>query len=109
MALLRLMRPDWVIPAVSALNLAGPGSGYRRGLATGANLVTINMTPSDLREDYVLYRRDRFIMTEERILSSIQAEGLAPSKQSLSDFYAKRTGNLRHANGVDHAISAKRS
>src|SRR5215204_940765 len=27
MAMLRLMRPDWVIPAVSALNLAGPGSG----------------------------------------------------------------------------------
>ena len=87
MAALRLMRPDWVIPAVSALNLAEPGSGYRRGLRTGANLVTINMTPGDLREDYLLYKRDRFIMTEERILSSIEAEGLKPSTQSLADFY----------------------
>jgi biotin synthase len=90
MAMLRLMRPDWVIPAVSALNLAEPENGYRRGLRTGANLVTINMTPSEIREDYVLYKRERFIMTEERILSAIAAEGLAPSKQSLADFYAAR-------------------
>jgi biotin synthase len=87
MAMLRLMRPDWVIPAVSALNLAGPGSGYRRGLRTGANLVTMNLTPSEMRDDYLLYKRDRFIMTEERILSAISAEGLHPSKQSLADFY----------------------
>lgn len=87
MAALRLMRPDWVIPAVSALNLAEPGMGYRRGLRTGANLVTINLTPEDIREDYLLYKRDRFIMTEERILSAIAAEGLIPSKQSLAEFY----------------------
>jgi biotin synthase len=94
MALLRLMRPDWVIPSVSALNLAGPGSGYRRGLCTGANLVTMNLTPSEIRGDYLLYKRDRFIMTEERILSAIAAEGLAASKQSLADFY-----RARHVNG----------
>lgn len=90
MAALRLMRPDWVIPAVSALNLAEPGCGYRRGLRTGANLVTINLTPSELRGDYLLYKRDRFIMTEERILSAISAEGLIPSKQSLAGFYQQR-------------------
>jgi len=87
MAILRLMRPDWVIPAVSALNLAEPGSGYRRGLRTGANLVTINLTPQDVRGDYLLYKRDRFIMTEERILAAIADEGLTPSTQSLADFY----------------------
>jgi biotin synthase len=90
MALLRLMRPDWVIPAVSALNLAEPEKGYRRGLRTGANLVTINMTPSEIREDYVLYKRERFIMTEDKILSAITAEGLTPSKQSLAAFYTER-------------------
>ena len=90
MAALRLMRPDWVIPAVSALNIAGPGSGYRRGLRTGANLATINMTPDDLRGDYLLYKRDRFIMTEERILSAIENEGLTPSRQSLADFYRSK-------------------
>lgn len=90
MASLRLMRPDWVIPAVSALNLAGPGSGYRRGLATGANLVTINLTPDAVRGDYLLYKRDRFIMTEERILAAISAEGLVPSTTSLADHLAAR-------------------
>ena len=87
MAALRLMRPDWVIPAVSALNLAQPGQGYRRGLRTGANLTTINMTPDDLRGDYLLYKRDRIIMTEERILTAIRAEGLTPSTQSLEQFF----------------------
>jgi biotin synthase len=94
MAALRLMRPNWVIPAVSALNLAEPGAGYRRGLRTGANLVTINLTPTDVRGDYLLYKRDRFIMTEERILKAISAEGLTPSTQSLADFYrASKNGN----------------
>ena len=90
MAALRLMRPDWVIPAVSALNLAGPEAGYRRGLRAGANLATINLTPTDVRGDYLLYKRDRFIMTEERILTAIAAEGLAPSSQSLAEHYANR-------------------
>jgi biotin synthase len=83
---LRLMRPAWVIPAVSAFNLAAQ-DGYRRGLRAGANLVTINLTPIDVRNDYVIYKRERFIMTEERVLAAIAAEGLAPSKQGLTDFY----------------------
>ncbi|MDB6112169.1 MAG: Radical domain protein [Pedosphaera sp.] len=91
MAALRLMRPDWVIPAVSALNLAEPGAGYRRGLRTGANLVTINLTPAEFRDDYLLYKRDRFIMTEDRILSAVAAEGLSPSTQSLAEFYQAGT------------------
>ena len=86
MAAMRLMRPDWVIPAVSALNLAAD-DGYRRGLRAGANLTTINLTPAELRGDYVIYKRDRFIMTEERVLNAIAAEGLTPSRESLADFY----------------------
>jgi biotin synthase len=93
MAALRLMRPDWVIPSVSALNIAGAGTGYRRGLRTGANLVTINLTPADFRENYLLYKRNRFIMTEERILNAVAAEGLEPSTQSLADFYGTRKAN----------------
>jgi biotin synthase len=96
------MRPDWVIPSVSALNLAEPGCGYRRGLRTGANLVTINLTPAELRGNYVLYKRDRFIMTEERILAAIAAEGLAPSTQSLADFY-----RVKPSEGVHCAPAAE--
>ena len=90
MAALRLMRPDWIIPAVSALNLAEPGAGYSRGLRAGANLVTINLTPSNIRANYLLYKRERFIMTEERILNAIAAEGLAASTQSLAEYYQLR-------------------
>jgi biotin synthase len=100
MAGLRLMRPEWVIPSVSALNLAEPGQGYGRGLRTGANLVTINMTPSEVRGDYLLYKRDRFIMTEERILEALAAEGLTPSSQSLADFYRANRVNGSHATQV---------
>ena len=34
--------------------------------------------------------RDRFIMTEERILAAIEAEGLKASKQSLADYYRQK-------------------
>ena len=80
------MRPDWVIPAVSALNLTQQ-DGYRRGLRAGANLVTINLTPEELRGSYVIYQRDRFIMTEERVLTAIAAEGLTPSSRGLAEHY----------------------
>jgi biotin synthase len=90
MAILRLMRPDWVIPAVSALNLSQPDGGYRRGLRAGANLVTINLTPRHLQQNYVIYKRDRFIMDEERVLAAIAAENLIPSPQSLAEFYRRK-------------------
>ncbi len=88
MAMMRLMRPAWVIPAVSALNLAAK-DGYRRGLRAGANLVTMNLTPDDLREDYVIYKRERFIMTEARVLEAVTAEGLVPSKLGLAEHYRR--------------------
>jgi biotin synthase len=91
MASLRLMRPDWVVPAVSALNIAGPEGGYLRGLRAGANLCTINMTPQSLREDYVIYKRDRFIMTEERVLAAIDAAGMEPSTVSLAAHFESRS------------------
>ncbi len=87
MAALRLMNPGWVIPAVSALNLGGARDGYVRGLRTGANLCTINLTPGAMRGDYLLYKRDRHIMTEERILAAIEAAGLKPSAKGLATLY----------------------
>jgi biotin synthase len=98
MAALRVARPDWVIPAVSALNLAAR-DGYRRGLQAGANLVTINLTPEPMRENYVIYKRDRFIMTEERVLAAIEAEGLVPSDCGLAEHY-RDTAPVAHANSV---------
>ena len=93
MATLRLMRPQWVIPAVSALNLVET-EGYRRGLRAGANLVTINLTPDGMRGDYIIYKRNRFIMTEERVLAAIDAEGLVPSRQGLADYYRAQPARI---------------
>lgn len=102
---LRLMRPDWIIPAVSAFNLAAQ-DGYRRGLRAGANLVTINMTPGDVRGDYVIYKRDRFIMTEDRVLNAISAEGLAPSKTGLADFFRGKKMNEAVAEKFSETVQA---
>lgn len=105
MAALRLMRPDWVIPAVSALNLAEPDAGYRRGLNTGANLVTINLTPKEIRGNYLIYKRDRFIMTEERILRAIESTGLIPSQQRLADYLASQRDSMMESGEM--ALTAK--
>jgi biotin synthase len=101
MATMRLLRPDWVIPCVSALNLASPRDGYQRGWRTGANLATINLTPDEIRGDYVLYKRDRFIMTEERVLDAIAAEGLVPSRRSLVEHYRQKDAAARQPAGVE--------
>lgn len=85
MAALRVMRPDWLIPCVSALNIVEPDGGYERGLRAGANLVTINLTPSEVRGEYLLYKRDRFLMTEETILKSLGRAGLKPAEQSVAE------------------------
>jgi biotin synthase len=102
---LRLMRPDWIIPAVSALNLM-ERDGYRHGLRAGANLVTINLTPDEMRGDYVIYKRDRFIMTEDRVLNAIAAEDLTPATTGLAEYYRNRTAASLSSEAQSAVISA---
>lgn len=86
-AALRLQRPDWIIPAVSALNLhagANGGEGYRRALRAGANLVTLNLTPPRWREDYPIYTRRRYIVSEAFVRETLAAEGLRPAPRGLA-------------------------
>ncbi len=99
MAALRLMRPELLIPAVSALNLTGADDGYRRGLRAGANLCTINLTPAEMRGDYLLYKRERFIMNEERVLQAIAAEGLEVSRAGLTEHWCHEPSALEAAAG----------
>jgi len=58
-------------------------------------LVTINLTPRHLRGNYIIYRRERVIMTEERVLNAIIAEGLQVSDRGLADYY--RNGSEKPA------------
>jgi biotin synthase len=81
-ARLRLRNPSYVIPAVSALNLVRQ-DGYVRALKAGANLATINLTPPANRDDYLLYKRSRHIMHEQRVRAAIEAADCAVSPVSL--------------------------
>jgi len=83
-ARLRLRNPSYIIPAISALNLVSE-EGYVRALRAGANLATINLTPSANRNDYLLYKRNRFIMHEQRVRDAIAEAGCAISTVSIAE------------------------
>jgi biotin synthase len=91
-ALMRLASPHWIIPAVSAMKMVGH-DGYARALNAGANLTTLNLTPTECREQYPIYRRDRFIMDEDRVLSAIDRAGCTPSTVSVSEHCRLRAGS----------------
>jgi len=90
-ARLRLRNPSYIIPAISALNLVNE-DGYVRALRAGANLATINLTPAANRNDYLLYKRKRFIMHEQRVRDAIADADCTISTVSIAE-----TMRLRHA------------
>jgi len=90
-ARLRLRNPSYIIPAVSAMNIVGH-DGYVRALKAGANLATINLTPSANRSDYVLYKRDRFIMHEDRVKRAVEAADCTISPQSIAQTWTAFQG-----------------
>lgn len=92
-AVLRLMSPDRIIPAVSAFNIVDK-EGYTKALRAGANLATINLTPETQRDEYQLYTKKRVIMSEERVLKSIEQAGLKPSSKSMIEVLKSRKTRL---------------
>ena len=88
-ARLRLRNPFYIIPAISALNLVHE-DGYVRALRAGANLATINLTPATNRDDYLLYKRDRFIMHEQRVKDAIGAANCTISTVSIAETMRQR-------------------
>ena len=48
----------------------------------------LTYAPGDLRDDYLLYKRDRFIMIEERSLNAIEAAGLQRSERGLTSLFS---------------------
>lgn len=95
-ARLRLRNPSYIIPAISALNLVQEG-GYVRALRAGANLATINLTPAVNRTDYLLYKRDRFIMHEQRVMQAIQQAGCTISTVSVAEALRRRLAETAKA------------
>lgn len=54
LALVRLLLPDALLPATTALGTAA-GDGLERGVLAGANVIMPNMTPPEERARYLLY------------------------------------------------------
>lgn len=82
---MRVAAPHWIIPAVSAMRLVSE-DGYVRAFNAGANLATINLTPPSARANYPIYKSDRLIMDEDRVLASIAAAGCDVSRVGISEY-----------------------
>lgn len=54
LSILRLMLPDVLLPATTALGTIA-SDGRERGIRAGANVVMPNLSPADARKKYVLY------------------------------------------------------
>lgn len=54
LGLIRLMLPNVLLPATTALGTAAP-DGRERGILAGANVVMPNLSPPSVREKYLLY------------------------------------------------------
>jgi biotin synthase len=54
LAILRLMQPNLLLPATTALGTVDP-NGREMGVLAGANVVMPNLSPADVRKKYLLY------------------------------------------------------
>ena len=54
MSLCRIMLPDVLLPATTALGTLD-GEGRKRGVLAGANVIMPNLSPLAVREKYMLY------------------------------------------------------
>ncbi|CAM3729742.1 radical SAM protein [Kibdelosporangium persicum] len=75
----RLVEPNWLIPSVSALAKNQKGGQYR-GFAAGANVMTVNFTPTEQRDRYLIYGKDRFVVRRDYATGLIASTGLRPRK-----------------------------
>jgi len=79
LAIMRLVSPSWLIPAVSALEKNQEG-GQLAGFHAGANVMTVNFTPETQRGRYLIYGKDRFVVRSEHARQTIRAAGLRPAR-----------------------------
>lgn len=76
-SILRLLIPDLLLPATTALGTAAE-DGRLRGIKAGANVIMPNITPASVREHYCLYNKKPTAGAE-------CAEGLETLKAQLSE------------------------
>lgn len=76
LAIVRLMLPDVLLPATTALGTATK-DGQLRGLMAGANVIMPNLSPKEVREKYMLY-------DGKKISEDESVEGLKQLKAALT-------------------------
>ena len=77
LAVMRILNPGWLIPTVSALEQRTAG-GQGAGLRAGANVITVNFTPRDQREHYLIYGGTRHIVSAEHARRQLDGADLIP-------------------------------
>ncbi len=83
LAIYRILMPHCLIPSVSALEKIQKG-GQLMGLNAGANIITINFTPPQCREKYAIYSKQRFVVSLDHALKTIEDAGLKVDKPEQS-------------------------
>jgi biotin synthase len=73
-ATLRLCYPQILIPSVSALEKTAAG-GQSRGLAAGANVLTINFTGEADIDRYLIYGKERFVVSTAHVRTMLEQAG----------------------------------
>ena len=86
MALVRLMLPEALIPATTALATLEP-NGREMGLLSGANVIMPNLSPADVRKKYLLY-------DNKQSFGSEAAQSLEINKAALEKI-GRRAGMVR--------------
>ena len=77
LSVLRLLLPEVLLPATTALGSVGVG-GRERGILAGANVVMPNLSPSDVRRKYSLY--------DNKLSTGVEsAEGLRELADNLNN------------------------
>lgn len=76
-AIWRILLQTPLIPTVSALEKVRT-DGQLDGLNAGANVMTINFTPPEWRGLFSIYSRDRFVVSYQHALRTIERAGLRP-------------------------------
>ena len=69
LSLCRILRPDVLLPATTALGTMDP-TGREKGILAGANVIMPNLSPEQVRAKYMLYNNKTAVDVDTHILKS---------------------------------------
>ncbi len=94
LSIIRIIHPQILLPSTTALNSVGTG-GRENGILSGANVIMPNLSPTSVREKYMLYNGKAYSGSEA-------AEGIAELMASMAEIGYEAVG----ARG-DHPLYSK--